>query len=184
MSRYIRLSFALILCSFSLFCFAPSAFSEKVPTHLIDGVDTPYPAPLLMGISAWINSAPIKPSDLKGKVVLIEFWTSTCPYCKRALPYVNQWYNRYHDKGLLIIGIHSPKTEEEQRLSMVKAAVDQYEVRYPIALDNHFETWDNYHVEGWPAFYLIDAKGKVVYFSYGAQNYDVLENNIQFLLAQ
>ena len=159
-----------------------SSFAAKEPLSLIGGVETPYPAPLLIGISSWINSEPLKLSDLQGKVILIEFWTYSCPYCRTALPYVNKFYNTYHDQGLLVIGIHSPKNEEEQSRVLVKDAIAAYDIHYPIALDNNFETWDNYNAEGWPSFYLINRKGYVVFVSYGAENYDIIENNIQFLL--
>lgn len=181
--KFAKILILKMLAAFTIFCsLASLSFAEEKPSGLIDGLATPYPAPLIIGINAWINSPPVKLSDLKGKVVLIEFWTSSCPYCKSALPYVNQWYKRYHDQGLLIIGIHSPKTEDEHSLAVVKKAVTEYAIPYPVALDNHFETWENYNAEGWPSFYLIDSKGKVVYLSYGAQNYEVIENNIRFLL--
>ncbi|HSW71722.1 MAG TPA: redoxin family protein [Gammaproteobacteria bacterium] len=171
------LKFLLI---FSSLLFVPISFASS--EGLVAGVEKPYRAPLLLGISSWINSAPLKLSDLRGKVVLIEFWTNSCPYCRKALPYVNQWYSDYHDKGLLVIGVHSPKNEEEQSQTLVQDAVEAHGIHYPVALDNHFETWENYHVEGWPSFFLIDRKGYVVYVSYGAANYEVIENNIRFLL--
>src|SRR5689334_647285 len=102
------------LLLFAGLIYASSSFSAQAQIQLIDGVANPYPAPLLLGISSWINSPPLKLSDLQGKVVLIEFWTTSCPYCRSATPYMNEWYKRYHNKGLLIIGIHSPKNQEEQ----------------------------------------------------------------------
>lgn len=162
--------------------FAPASFAAKAELSLIGGVKNPYPAPLLIGISSWLNSEPIKLSDLQGKVVLIEFWTASCPYCRNALPYINKWYNRYHNKGLVIIGIHSPKNVEEQSRAQVKDAIATYDIHYPVALDNNFETWENYNAEGWPSFYLINREGKVVFASFGAENYEIIENNIRFLL--
>jgi thiol-disulfide isomerase/thioredoxin len=159
-----------------------SAFAAKEELHLIDGLENPIPAPLIMGISAWVNSKPIKLSDLKGKVVLIEFWTTSCPYCRRAQPYVNQWYKYYHNKGLLVIGIHTPKTQEERSLALVKESVIHHDIHFPVAVDNDFESWQSFNAEGWPSFYLIDKKGYVVFVSYGAQGYEIIENNIRFLL--
>ncbi len=167
-----------------VFCFLPPAFASKNKPGLINGLSRPYSAPLILGITSWINSGPITLSDLKDKVVLIEFWTSSCPYCKKALPYVNDWYQRYHNKGLLIIGIHSPKNEEEQNAAIVKDAVAAYNIQYPVALDNNFETWQSFDAQGWPSFFLINKKGKVVYVSYGAENYQIIENNIEYLLKQ
>jgi len=161
-----------------------ASFAADSSPSLINGVETPYPAPLLMGITAWVNSDPIKLSDMQGKVILIEFWTSSCPYCKTALPFVNKWYSRYHDKGLLIIGIHSPKNDEEQNQTLVKDAVSKYDIHYPVAMDNNFETWENYNVQGWPSFYLINKKGNVVYVSYGADRFDIIDNNIRSLLKE
>lgn len=165
-------------------CLLQPALASKDAPHLLGGLDQPYPAPLILGIISWINSEPIKLSDLKDKVVLIEFWTTSCPFCKKALPYVNEWYKRYHDKGLLIIGIHSPKNEEEESVTLVKDAVTADGIQYPVAIDNNFETWQSFNAQGWPSFYLIDKKGKVVFVSYGAENYTVIENNIRFLLSE
>lgn len=174
--------FTLLLILGGLHSITPALAAPTL--RLINGIDTPYPAPLLMGITRWANSTPVSLHKLHGKVVLIEFWTASCPYCKLALPYVNAWYNRYHNQGLFIIGIHSPKNEGEQSVSVVKAAIARHDIRYPVALDNNFETWQNYNAEGWPSFYLIDKKGNIVYASYGAQNYEIIENNILFLLNQ
>jgi len=180
MSHIYRLV-SIFLCLLLLSCpLKAQQLSQEI--GLINGVDRPYPAPLMMGITTWINSDPIKLSDMKEKVILIEFWTSTCPYCKRALPIVNEWYKRYHNRGLMIIGIHSPKTEEEHSLDTVKEAVKNFNIQYPVALDNYFETWDNYDVNSWPAFYLIDKKGQVVFVNVGADNFEIIENNIIYLL--
>jgi len=178
--RY-ALNLLLLFLALGLACVS-SSFSAQAQLQLIDGIENPYPAPLLLGISSWINSPPLKLSDLQGKVILLEFWTSSCPYCRNATPYINAWYKRYHDQGLLIIGIHSPKNQEEQSRALVKAAVLDSGIHYPVALDNNFETWESYNSEGWPSFYLINRKGEVVFVSYGATNYDVIENNIRYLL--
>ena len=178
------LGFVLKFLALSLYllAFTCPAFASKEDLSLIDGLENPYPAPLLMGITSWMNSKPIKLSELSNKVILVEFWTSSCPYCRNALPHVNSWYKRYHNRGFLVIGIHSPKNEEEKGQVIVKEAIDRYAIHYPVALDNNFETWDNYRVEGWPSFYLIDRSGNVVYATRGAQDYEIMENNIRFLL--
>ncbi len=154
----------------------------KTSNSLINGLWFTYPAPPIQGIDAWINSPPLRLADLHGKVVLIDFWTYSCINCLRTLPYIKDWYNRYHDKGLVIIGIHTPEFDFEKNLDHVKAAVQRYGIMYPVALDNQFVTWRNYQNHYWPAHYLINKKGNVVYRRFGEGEYDVMENNIRFLL--
>lgn len=153
-------------------------------THLSlqNGLATPYIAPSIDGIDAWINSEPLQINDLKGKVVLIDFWTYSCINCMRTLPYLNDWYRKYHDKGLVIIGVHTPEFDFEKKLDNVKNAVTQDGIKYPVALDSHFVTWQNFNNQYWPAHYLIDKKGYVVYTHFGEGEYDVTENNIRYLL--
>jgi cytochrome c biogenesis protein CcdA/thiol-disulfide isomerase/thioredoxin len=150
--------------------------------HLINGVAASYPAPAIEGIEAWINSPPLQISELKGKVVLIDFWTYSCINCIRTLPYITDWYAKYHDKGLVIIGVHAPEFEFEKNLANVENAVKQMGILYPVALDNKFVTWRNYKNQYWPAHYLINKQGEVVYTHFGEGEYDVTENNIRFLL--
>jgi cytochrome c biogenesis protein CcdA len=142
----------------------------------------PYPAPEIAGITAWINSPPLTIAELKGKVVLIDFWTYSCINCVRTLPYVKDWYDKYHDKGLVIIGIHTPEFDFEKVLANVQSAVTRDGIKYPVALDNDFTTWRNFNNAYWPAHYLINKDGQVVYTHFGEGDYDVTENNIRFLL--
>ncbi len=146
------------------------------------GLDMPYPAPAIGKDDVWINSSPLVLSELKGKVVLIDFWTYSCINCIRTLPYIKSWYNQYHDKGLVIIGIHAPEFEFEKSLDNVKRAVVQDGIQYPVALDNDYTTWRNFKNQYWPAHYLIDKNGNVVYTHFGEGEYDVTENNIRYLL--
>lgn len=154
----------------------------KTSNSLINGLWFTYPAPPIQGIEAWINSPPLRLVDLHGKVVLIDFWTYSCINCLRTIPYIKDWYRRYHDKGLVIIGIHTPEFDFEKKLDNVKAAVKQYGIAYPVALDNQFVTWRNYQNHYWPAHYLINKKGFVIYRHFGEGEYDVMENNIRYLL--
>ena len=149
---------------------------------LINGLDTPYKAPELAGIDTWINSPPLQLSALKGKVVLIDFWTYSCINCLRTIPYLEDWYSKYHHQGLVIIGVHSPEFQFEHDYNNVKAAVTKLGITYPVALDNRFVTWRNFHNAYWPAHYLIDKNGDVVYQHFGEGGYDVTENNIRYLL--
>ena len=149
---------------------------------LQDGLATPYNAPEIAGIESWINSPALKLSDMKGKVVLVDFWTYSCINCVRTLPYVTSWDRKYRDKGLVVIGIHAPEFEFEKDLKNVQSAVAAHEIEYPVALDNHLSTWTNFANRYWPAHYLINKEGKVVYTHFGEGKYDVTENNIRYLL--
>ncbi len=149
---------------------------------LQNAISNPYPAPAIEGIDAWINSPPLNLSSLKGKVVLIDFWTYSCINCIRTLPYLRNWYSKYHDNGLVIIGVHTPEFDFEKDLNNVKNAVIQDKIEYPVALDSHFVTWQNFKNLYWPAHYLIDKNGIVVYTHFGEGDYDITENNIRYLL--
>lgn len=149
---------------------------------LTDGLPEPYQAPAIGGISAWINSEPLTKKDLKGKVVLVDFWAYSCVNCVRTLPYINEWDKKYRDKGLVIIGVHAPEFDFEKDVENVKRAVKKWHVTYPVALDNDQVTWNNFSNRYWPAHYLISKQGKVVYTHFGEGKYDVTENNIRELL--
>jgi cytochrome c biogenesis protein CcdA/thiol-disulfide isomerase/thioredoxin len=162
---------------------------DKVPltqvrtaNTLESGLWVPYPAPKITGIEAWINSPPVDISSLKGKVVLVDFWTYSCINCLRTLPYLKSLYQQYHDKGLVIIGVHAPEFDFEKKLSNVEQAVKRDGILYPVALDNQFVTWRNYRNHYWPAHYLINKVGEVVYEHFGEGDYDVIQNNIAYLL--
>ncbi len=142
----------------------------------------PYPAPQIEGITEWINSEPLQLNQLKGKVVLIDFWTYSCINCVRTLPYLKAWYHKYHDAGFVIIGVHAPEFGFEKNASNVQTAVLKQNIKYPVALDNDFKTWRNFNNHYWPAHYLIDKNGRVVYQHFGEGEYDTTENNIRFLL--
>lgn len=156
--------------------------SIKIATRLQNGLWRPYPAPVIGGIDTWINSSPIQLSALKGHVVLIDFWTYSCINCIRTQPYLNYFNKQYHDKGLVIIGIHTPEFDFEKNPTNVKQAVQRNRIQYPVALDNQFVTWQNFKNQYWPAHYLIDKQGRVVYEHFGEGNNDVMENNIRYLL--
>jgi cytochrome c biogenesis protein CcdA/thiol-disulfide isomerase/thioredoxin len=146
------------------------------------GLDHPYPAPEIAGIRDWVNSPPLKIADLKGKVVLVDFWTYSCINCVRTLPYVTGWDAKYRDKGLVVIGVHSPEFEFEKKLDNVRMATEKYGIHYPVALDSDLQTWESFSNQYWPAHYLIDKNGQVVYTHFGEGDYDVTENNIRVLL--
>lgn len=140
------------------------------------------PAPEIVGISKWINSNPLNIPELHGKVVLIDFWTYSCINCIRTFPYLKNWYNKYKDKGFVIIGVHTPEFEFEKDPDNVEKAVKRFEILYPVPLDNHFETWQNYSNLYWPAHYLIDQNGIVRQVHFGEGSYMETENAIRSLL--
>jgi thiol-disulfide isomerase/thioredoxin len=149
---------------------------------LLQGLETPAPAPEIAGITDWINSDPLTLQALKGRVVLIDFWTYSCINCIRTLPYVKKWYEAYKGDGFVVIGVHAPEFAFERKLENVQDAVLDYGITYPVALDNNVKTWNAYQNRYWPAHYLIDREGRLVYTHFGEGNYNVTEHNIRVLL--
>ena len=154
----------------------------SMQNELINGLNFTYHAPEFSGIDAWLNTKPLTMASLKGKVVLVDFWTYSCINCIRTLPYITDWYRKYHDKGLVIVGVHAPEFEFEKNQENVKNAINAHHITYPVALDNKLDTWTNFSNHYWPAHYLIDKEGYVVYSHFGEGEYGVTENNIRYLL--
>ncbi len=166
----------------SLFSAPKNTAAPRGELVLENGLKNPYNAPEFSGIEAWLNSQPLTMQSLKGKVVLVDFWTYSCINCVRTLPYITDWDRKYRDQGLVIVGVHAPEFEFEKKLDNVKAAIAQHGIQYPVALDNQLSTWVNFNNRYWPAHYLIDRSGRVVYTHFGEGDYDVTENNIRYLL--
>lgn len=139
-------------------------------------------APELVGISNWLNSEPMTISELKGKVVLVDFWTYSCINCIRTFPYITKLHETYKDQGLVIVGVHTPEFPFEQIPSNVEKALKQYKINYPVAQDNEYVTWNAYANRYWPAKYLVDQNGTIVYTHFGEGNYIETENAIRQLL--
>ena len=140
-------------------------------------------APELAG-DEWINSEPLKLGELRGRVVLIEFWTFGCYNCRNTLPFVKGWDDRYREKGLTVIGIHSPEFDEERNVENLRRAVSSLGIRYPIVTDNDYKTWTAYKVEAWPTVFLLDKQGRIRWMRVGEGDYDKTEQLIQQLLAE
>jgi len=140
------------------------------------------PAPDFTGISHWLNTPDLSLDALHGKVVLIDFWTYSCINCLRTLPHLDEWDNQYRSKGLVIVGVHTPEFAFEHDLGNVEAAVKKLGVRYPVALDNDYKTWNAYQNEFWPAEYLLDQQGRVRHIHFGEGEYDKTEQDIRLLL--
>lgn len=145
-------------------------------------------APDLTQISGYLNTPnnnqPIHLANYKGKVVLIDFWTYSCINCIRTIPYLNDWYSKYADKGFVIIGVHSPEFEFEKNYDNVKTAVQKFGIMYPVVLDNNLGTWNAYGNQYWPRHYLIDAQGYIREDHIGEGGYAETEKTIQSLLAE
>jgi cytochrome c biogenesis protein CcdA/thiol-disulfide isomerase/thioredoxin len=140
------------------------------------------PAPQLQGLTNWINSPPLTLNQLKGKVVLVDFWTYSCINCMRTLPYLEKWYAAYQNQGFVILGINTPEFAFEHNPANVAAAVKSDGIHYPVALDNNYDTWNAYDNDSWPADYLIDKSGNIRYVSLGEGDYGKTEEAIQQLL--
>jgi thiol-disulfide isomerase/thioredoxin len=140
--------------------------------------------PSFGGATAWLNSPPLTETNLRGKVVLVDFWTYTCINWLRTLPYVRAWAEKYKDQGLVVIGVHSPEFEFEQDLDNVRRAVKDMNVGYPVAVDSRHAIWRAFNNQYWPALYFIDAKGRIRHHHFGEGEYARSEMILQQLLAE
>ena len=140
--------------------------------------------PDLSGAVQWLNSPPLSAESLRGKVVLIDFWTYSCINCLRTLPYVTAWANKYRDQGLVVIGVHAPEFAFERDVDNVTAAMKKLGVTYPVAIDNDYKIWRSFNNQYWPAHYFADAQGRIRYHHFGEGNYAESEQVIQQLLRE
>ncbi len=171
--------------------FAASVLAGLLGFHVGLLVFTPQAAHALIGMkapeitsSAWVNSEPQSLDSLRGKVVLVEFWTFGCFNCRNVEPQVTEWHQRYADQGLVVIGIHSPEFAFEKDVEAVRRYVKEHEIRYPVAIDNDFTNWKRFRNRYWPAMYLIDHRGGIRYVRIGEGGYAQTERVIQTLLAE
>jgi thiol-disulfide isomerase/thioredoxin len=134
--------------------------------------------------TAWINSEPVTPDALRGRVILVQFWTYSCINWLRNEPYVRAWAEKYKDAGLVVIGVHSPEFGFEHNLDQVRRAAKEFKVDYPVAVDNEFAIWRGFNNQYWPALYFIDARGRIRHHQFGEGDYPQSENVIQQLLAE
>lgn len=141
-------------------------------------------APSIAGAVEWLNSKPLTDQELRGKVVLVDFWTYSCINCLRALPYVRAWAEKYRDAGLVVIGVHAPEFAFEKDLGNVRRAVGDLKIDYPVAVDNDYAIWRAFKNQYWPAHYFIDAKGRIRHHHFGEGAYDVSEKVIRQLLTE
>jgi cytochrome c biogenesis protein CcdA/thiol-disulfide isomerase/thioredoxin len=177
--------------------------TSKAEAHLISALDSENPAvvrvnaaeslpilddegamPDLTGAVGWINSPPLTRDSLRGKVVLVDFWTYSCINCLRALPYVEAWAAKYKDSGLVVIGVHTPEFAFEKERANVEKAVRDLKISYPVAIDSNYKIWQAFHNQYWPTHYFIDGKGRIRYHHFGEGQYDESERVIQALLKE
>jgi len=155
-----------------------------------DKAGTPSPLPIegqlpsLGGASGWLNSAPLTAAGLRGKVVLVDFWTYSCINWLRTLPHVRAWAEKYRSQGLVVIGVHSPEFEFEKNLDNIRQAVKDMRVDYPVAIDSDHAIWRAFDNQYWPALYLVDAQGRIRHHHFGEGGYERAERIIQQLLAE
>ena len=169
-----------------LFGVARDPGSKKLETDAMGQLILPVEGvlPPLDGLGPWINSPPLTREQLKGKVVLIDFWTYSCINCLRTIPYVRAWDERYRKDGLVVIGVHAPEFAFEREPKNVERAVRDLQIRYPVALDNRYDLWRALKNNVWPAHYFIDAQGRVRYHHFGEGQYEQSERVIRQLLAE
>ncbi|MEH1835690.1 MAG: thioredoxin family protein [Nostoc sp.] len=138
--------------------------------------------PEFQGISQWLNSTPLSIADLKGSVVLIQFWTFACINCQRTLPYITRWHRQYESQGLKVIGIHTPEFAFERDTNNIKKALRQHQITYPVPVDNEYKTWNAYENQYWPHMFLADRQGSLQYDHIGEGAYEKIEQTIRQLL--
>ena len=170
------------------------ASTNHVEQSLINAINPHSPAmpgthgegemPSLAGATAWLNSAPLTPEALRGRVVVVDFWTYSCINCLRSLPYVEAWYNRYKDHGLVVIGVHTPEFAFERNEDNVRRAVSDLGITYPVAMDNDYAIWRAFNNQYWPAHFFIDSTGRIRSHHFGEGDYDQSEQTIRQLLSE
>jgi thiol-disulfide isomerase/thioredoxin len=138
--------------------------------------------PEFQGISHWFNSQPLTVAQLKGKVVLVQFWTFSCINCQRTLPHIVKWHQTYAAKGLQVIGVHTPEFAYERELKNIQQSLQRYKITYPVPVDNGFKTWQAYDNHYWPHLFLADRQGVLRYDHIGEEAYDTTEQMIQKFL--
>lgn len=174
-AAFVILGIAIVIAAFNVGFLqgnAPAGSSRKDP------------APEFAGIDAWLNSPPLTIASLRGKVVLIDFWTFSCINCVRTFPALRAFYDRYRSAGFEIVGVHSPEFSFEKQADNVRAAIERNDLAWPVALDNRMDTWDAYRNRYWPHVYLIDARGRIRFDHIGEGGDDLIQRRIRALLAE
>ncbi|NDJ58733.1 redoxin domain-containing protein [Enterobacteriaceae bacterium 4M9] len=166
-----------------LLAWRPVTRAQTVLTPVTAGQDR-HTMPPLTGAVQWLNSPPLTPAQLKGKVVLVDFWTFDCINCQHTLPHVREWAEKYRARGLVVIGVHTPEYPWEKDPAAVQRALAKWHIRYPVALDNQYQIWNAFGNQYWPAHYYFDARGLLRHVQLGEGNYAQQEQVIESLLAE
>ncbi len=162
----------------------PGMMMQGKPSQDAQALPVEGEMPSIAGAVEWLNSPPLTNEELKGKVVLIDFWTYSCINCLRTIPYVRAWADKYKDQGLVVIGVHTPEFAFEKDIGNVKGAIADLAIGYPVAVDNDYAIWRAFKNRYWPAHYFVDAEGRIRHHHFGEGSYDVSERVIQQLLAE
>jgi thiol-disulfide isomerase/thioredoxin len=163
--------------------FAAAIMLAFFPAHGVPAEELPAPVPAPeFAATAWINSQPLTIQDLRGKVVLVDFWEYTCINCIRTFPYLRRWNRLYGPLGLVIVGVHTPEFDFAKNPELVKSAARRFQLEFPIAVDSDRATWNAYHNAAWPADYLIDPQGRIVFIHEGEGDYGDMELRLQLML--
>jgi Peroxiredoxin len=171
---------AACLTSTAIPCLSGEVAHDRAAPFAVAAVQNA--APNFAGISNWFNSAPLNMTDLRGKVVLVDFWTYGCVNCVNTLPHVTDLYAKYRDRGLVVVGVHTPEFPFERSASNVQAALKRHGITYPVAQDNDSQTWNAYRNQYWPAQYIVDQSGKIVFQHDGEGQYEQMDRTIARLL--
>ena|SRR5437773_5097990 len=178
----------LLIAVFGIYGLAKRQFMRNKASTIrnvaTDATEPPNPIAAEFAAGTWINSEPLTLKSLHGRVVLIEFWTFGCYNCRNTLPFVKRWHESYSDKGLTIVGVHSPEFAGERNIDNVRQEIGSLGIKYPVVTDNDYETWKAYNVEAWPTLFVLDKTGRVRWTHVGEGSYDVAEQTIQKLLAE
>jgi thiol-disulfide isomerase/thioredoxin len=177
MRKLLGLTVLVIVAVLAIAQFGPSTLLGEETTRRDS-----RPVPEFSGISAWLNSPPLTTESLRGKVVLVQFWTYSCINCLRTLPYVTRWHEQYKDKGLVVVGVHTPEFAFEKERANVETAIKRLGTHYAVAQDNQYRTWRAFENQYWPAAYLIDRSGTIVATQFGEGGYRQMERAIARLV--
>ncbi|KTS18447.1 cytochrome C biogenesis protein [Pantoea dispersa] len=158
--------------------------APKVRLEPVNLPQTSSALPSLEGGTAWLNGAPVTPATLKGKVVLVDFWTWDCINCQHTLPYVRDWASKYQRDGLVVVGVHTPEYPWERDEKALKRAITRWQLPYTVVADNNYSIWNRFGNQYWPAHYIFDAHGQLRYTAFGEGNYEEQERVIQQLLKE
>ena len=174
--------FAATVLASAVFILPGRSDEAASPSSMIRIAESASTAPEFTGLQTWFNSAPLTMAGLRGKVVLVDFWTYGCVNCVNTLPHVTSLYSKYKDRGLVVVGIHTPEFLWERSAGNVQAALSRHGITYPVAQDNNSATWNAYRNNYWPAQYIVDQQGHVIYTHAGEGAYEEMDRTIAKLL--